>query len=435
MWRRAAPLLLLACLPAALEAGDGPDHALAEKVQHALQRVADEMHAKYDMSLAGAFYSPRLSLAVAAGYTDSGLGMGTATRKGKPDDLYVWGSTTKMFTAPAVLRLVEGGIVALTDPIAEHIDPIFSHLSGGRTLADHFGSAIGAVQVGHLLHMTSGIADYDQGPFSKAQFANRSKAFGPVEIILNYVTPQLQSRPGSSQQYCSTNYILLGLVLAGHYHRQDTTWSWQDLDQASVIPDALRKAFNHSQFALSGPCKDFTPVHGFMESYPTASLPAQDVWNVSCLGGWTAGNYIGSVSDVARFTYELYNKMSPGIISTASQALLTDFTAPGFFHQFKFYGMGTFSLDWSVGDAEAYGHVGDTYGYQSQTTYFPGHDFVISVATNVETTSQAQPADFTCLAYHAIVSVLNGTSPPSCTFTVPTRFIGKCVCSGDSITV
>ena len=33
--------------------------------------------------------------------------------------------------------------------------------------------------------------------------------------------------------------------------------------------------------------------------------------------------------------------------------------------------MGTFNLDWSVG-ADAYGHVGDTYGYQSQTTYIPG---------------------------------------------------------------
>jgi hypothetical protein len=45
-------------------------------------------------------------------------------------------------------------------------------------------------------------------------------------------------------------------------------------------------------------------------------------------------------------------------------------------HGFSFYGMGTFSLDWSVSTANqtitAYGHVGDTYGYQSQTTYFPG---------------------------------------------------------------
>ncbi len=48
---------------------------------------------------------------------------------------------------------------------------------------------------------------------------------------------------------------------------------------------------------------------------------------------------------------------------------------------FKFYGMGTFNLDWSIGGGkDAYGHVGDTYGYQSQTTYVPEDDFVITVS-------------------------------------------------------
>lgn len=69
----------------------------------------------------------------------------------------------------------------------------------------------------------------------------------------------------------------------------------------------------HLGYLRSGPCSDFTPVHGFMEFYPSASLPKQDVWDVSCLGGWTAGNYVGSVADVARFTYELYNTKMLGI--------------------------------------------------------------------------------------------------------------------------
>ena len=48
---------------------------------------------------------------------------------------------------------------------------------------------------------------------------------------------------------------------------------------------------------------------------------------------------------------------------------------------FKFYGMGTFNLAWSIGGGkDAYGHVGDTYGYQSQTTYVPEDDFVITVS-------------------------------------------------------
>merc|ERR1712232_904133 len=113
---------------------------------------------------------------------------------------------------------------------------------------------------------------------------------------------------------------------------------------------------------------------------------------------------------------------------------MTDFSVNGE-TDFKFYGMGTFSLDWSVGkvpwDAEAYGHVGDTYGYQSQTTYFPLYDFALSVATNVETSSQAQPADATCQAYHEVKAVLTADprGPPNCTFFVPSRFIGTCTCA------
>jgi CubicO group peptidase (beta-lactamase class C family) len=405
--------------------------AVEDSLSAALQRVANKMQSKYNMSIAAAFYSPKTSTAVAAGYTDAGLGIGTPTRRALPDDLYVWGSTTKMFTASAILQLVENGTVALTDPITKHIDPILQHLNG-TTLSQYFDNRIQDVELQHLLHMTSGIADYDGEAYAHAQFANRSKDFGPVEII-QYVSRRLKHAPGTSQSYCSTNYILLGLVLANHYHKTGSTWSWQGYDQMSVIPDALRKAFHASRFITSGTCQDHTPVHGFMQSYSTASLPPQDVWNVSCVGGWTAGNYVGSVADVARFSYELWSNKNSNIVSATSLARMTNFTAPSSWpgHKFKFYGMGTFSLDWSIGDGEAFGHVGDTYGYQSQTTYFPELDFVISVATNVETSSQAQPADFTCLAYHEVKALLDGTTAPTCTFTVPHRFIGTCKCSSE----
>jgi len=406
---------------------------LGDDINSALQRVANQMQAKYNMSIAAAFFSPTLKTSVAAGYTDSGLGIGTPTRKALPDDVYVWGSTTKMFTGAAVLQLVDAGRVALTDAITLHIDPILVHLCG-KTLMQHFGEAIKAVQIQHLLHMTSGIADYDGESYARAQFANRSKDFSPVEIISNYVSTNLTYTPGTMQSYCSTNYILLGLVLANHYHKNGSTWSWQGYDQLSVIPGALQKAFKTSQFLTAGTCKDHTPVHGFMESYSSASLPPQDVWNVSCVGGWTAGNYLGSVDDVARFSYELWSTKKHNIVSADAQSHLVNFSAPSpWGHSFKFYGMGTFSLDWSIGDGEAYGHVGDTYGYQSQTTYFPEADFVLSVATNVETTSQAQPADFTCLAYHEVKAALDGTPAPKCTFVVPHQFIGTCKCSSDVI--
>mmetsp|Transcript_55413 Transcript_55413/g.124547 ORF Transcript_55413/g.124547 Transcript_55413/m.124547 type:complete len:420 (-) Transcript_55413:34-1293(-) len=397
-----------------------------EGLKNTLQEIANEMHTKYDMSLAAAVHAPWAQFQVAAGYTDRGLGMGAATRKAEVDDAYVWGSTTKMFTAPAVLQLVERGLVSLKDRISVHIDPVLKHI--GLSLEQHFGADIHAVQIIDLLHMTSGIADYDGISYTRDQFANRSKSFSPVEIIFNYTPSAMTFAPGTRQEYCSTNYVMLGLVLLRFQHSE--AWAWQSYNQKTVIPAGIRNQFNESKFALSGPCDDISPVHGYMESYGHSQLPPQETSNVSCLGGWTAGNYVGSVRDVAHFTYELYSQKSERVISLASKQLLTNFTP------FNFYGVGTFNLAWSVGGGiDAYGHVGDTYGYQSQTTYFPVLDFAITVGTNIETNSQAQPADFTCIAYHALVANMSGSPRPSCTFTVPRRFIGTCTCHDEVLIV
>ena len=69
--------------------------------------------------------------------------------------------------------------------------------------------------------------------------------------LLAFITSiHLNSPPWNLRMYCSTNYILLGLVLATHYHQPDSPWSWQQYDQFTVIPKALQKAFQHSKFVM-----------------------------------------------------------------------------------------------------------------------------------------------------------------------------------------
>lgn len=242
----------------------------------------------------------------------------------------------------------------------------------------------------------------DRPPYTEAQFADRAHDFTPIEILSRFV-PKLPwwARPGSEQRYCSANYILLGLLLAAHA-TPPTSGEWTRYNQMSVVPPALRARLNRSLFVDAGRCADHTPVHGFMQSYEGLKLPPQDVHNLSCVSGWTAGNFLGPVEEVAWFTRELYR---PGgsVVSATAQRHMTDFSAPGG-SSVAFYGMGTFNLAWSIGPLDgsgppAYGHVGDTYGYQSQTTYFPHLDAALAVATNVETDSQAQPADATWVTH------------------------------------
>lgn len=55
------------------------------------------------------------------------------------------------------------------------------------------------VKIHHLLHMTSGVSDYDGEAYAKAQFADRTHDFSPIEIIGNFVSPTLKSPPGTKQ--------------------------------------------------------------------------------------------------------------------------------------------------------------------------------------------------------------------------------------------
>ena len=138
-------------------------------------------------------------------------------------------------------------------------------------------------------------------------------------------------------------------------------------------------------------------------------------------GGWTAGNLVASPADVARFAHALYR---PGgaVVSAARRAEMLDFGPHAF------YGMGTFNLNWTTGSHAAYGHVGDTYGYQSAVTYFADLDGTLAVGTNGETTSQAQPSDATCRVYQALRARAKGAPPPQCRFESQGHFFGRCAC-------
>ena len=143
-------LLALLLTSAALE----PESA----VRTALQREADRVSLKYGTAVTAAIHSQTLKVAVASGHTDAGLGMGVPTRLAKPNDEFVWGSVTKMFTAPAVLQLVEKGTVGLDDLAAGHVDPMLK--PRGATFARQFGlRAASSIRIRHLLHMTSGLGD------------------------------------------------------------------------------------------------------------------------------------------------------------------------------------------------------------------------------------------------------------------------------------
>ena len=135
-----------------------------------------------------------------------------------------------------------------------------------------------------------------------------------------------------------------------------------------------------SKFADAGPCSRFTPVHGYMQQYD--KQPTIDAWNVSCLGGWTAGNYVADVRDIAIFTKALYNL--EGVVSNASRSVMTDWGSS----KYGWYGAGTFNLAFSVGRRAGRGSCGFSPVSLEREALFLGDLSLSRVCQRLSTPSQ-----------------------------------------------
>lgn len=127
-------------------------------------------------------------------------GFGSANGSGRPataNTPFVLGSTTKSFTALAVMQLVDAGEVSLETPIARYVPEL--------QLADR---AERQVTVRHLLNQTSGIPGLAGGRLL------RSVGDGAMEdVVAELKGTKLSAAPGSRFEYANANYVLLGLVI------------------------------------------------------------------------------------------------------------------------------------------------------------------------------------------------------------------------------
>jgi CubicO group peptidase (beta-lactamase class C family) len=119
-------------------------------------------------------------------------------------------SVTKMFTAAAVGRLVDRGVLRFDDPLAE------------RLPADQLPAAAGrAVTLHHLLSHTSGLRDYhaEVGPGggdAAADVWRQAASYAmrrPADFLPLFSQLPARAAPGPPAVYTDAGFILLGLVL------------------------------------------------------------------------------------------------------------------------------------------------------------------------------------------------------------------------------
>jgi len=357
-------------------------------------------------------------LALAAGYNNMQQKVPATV-----NDKFLFGSATKMLTATSVLKLVEAGTIALDEPAYPGIDALIAKAAPKtrykwRSLKEVFGPTIVNVTVRHLLHMTSGILDYDNGNLRSFQNAHPMYDITPWDI-LNMAPKKFACPPGTCGAYSSTNFVLLGLLLAHHANASD----WDTYDQRQVFLPQRAAQYNRTFFPLHGPCSKFPHVaHGYQQPPPGYF----DVFNISCLGGWTCGNLAAPIQDVADFTYDLFGPEEVFVSNRTKQEMQKfGYLAAGAFP--AWYGLGTMLLKFSNHSSDHkyhsdfVGHGGATYGFYSMTGYHKEHDFSLAIGTNMETpVFQENMFDEFNAVYYTVVNALIPPTPAPAPTPTPT---------------
>eukprot|EP00937_MAST-01D_sp_MAST-1D-sp2_P002466 g2466.t1 len=421
-------------LPAKLGYGDTPTDGVPIGSTLRFISIVDAKAKTYNCSVSIAFKNADHEVAVAAGTADFSTGRAVTV-----DDKFAWGSGTKPLTGASILKLVSEGQFGLETPVHEVVDPMLAAAAKRdptqkfTSLADLWGAEnVTDIVIGQLLNMTSGIPDFDTAKghgamtdsLRKELYANPGKSYSPIDLMqLPWVAggyyPCHDVGPHWHKCYSSTNFMILGLILAN-------ATAWDAFDQRSYLPAALRGSLD---FAVAGNPAAHGCVHGYdRTSYnmPEGHSNDQDVAGVAGVyAGWTASDLVGTPADVAKLAWAIYGP-EPTVLPKAnadwmaSTALARD------------YGLATFNLARDTGQdgayGDAYGHLGATYGYQSQLVYFPKLEFALTVATNIETNTQGQPKDALCFAYNAVASLML-QQDIQCTYAPSSYYGSGCNCT------
>lgn len=119
-------------------------------------------------------------------------------------------SITKMFTAAVILQLVDEGRLNL-DTSAQSLLPDYDLTDLHTVKGIRYGAQ---VTVRHLLHQTSGLADYYQGPFERSLMRNEDQSYGLDDVLRMAKALPPKSAPNDRRSfYSDTNFQLLGTII------------------------------------------------------------------------------------------------------------------------------------------------------------------------------------------------------------------------------
>ncbi|HIE4562206.1 TPA: serine hydrolase domain-containing protein [Stenotrophomonas maltophilia] len=254
-------------------------------------------------------------------------------------------SSNKMFTAVAILQLVQEGKLSLDDTIGKH-------------LPDYPNKAVaGTVNVRQLLTHTSGLGDFFGDDFE--QYSASLKTLD--DYVQRFAKDAPQFTPGSQDSYSNYGFIVLGRIIEAVSGQSYYAYVEQHiLGPAGMTGTGFEpETVNVPQRAVAYTKKDGQWVR------ETKSLP----WR-----GMSAGGGYSTVSDMVAFAEALRSGklVSPALLQQATTAQ----------NHKSWYGFG-FVVQ-GEGREHQYGHEGGAPGSNSAIVVMPAQGYVIVGLANVD---------------------------------------------------
>jgi D-alanyl-D-alanine carboxypeptidase len=341
--------LLLAAIPAAAQAQERTDRALASYVDSVANAAVAEHR------------TPGVSVAIVKrGKTVLAKGYGYADLENDvpatAETVYRIGSITKQFTAAGIMRLAEQGKLSLDDTLQKFL-PTFP-AQGNR------------VTIRHLLNHTSGIKSYTSlGP--KWQRVIRLDLV-PDSVAALFANEPFDFKPGDRWLYDNSGYFLLGMIIekisgkAYGQYVQDEFFTPLGLTSTVYCDQAPLIKHRAQGYAT-------TPNGQFVNAEP-----------LSMTQPYAAGSLCSTVTDLAKWTAALAGGK---VVSPASYKQMT---TPLTLNDGKplTYGFGL-----GVGALRGHrqiNHNGGINGFVSELHHYVDDSLVTVVLTNVASATAPQ---------------------------------------------
>ncbi|WP_412850840.1 serine hydrolase [Chryseobacterium sp. PMSZPI] len=270
--------------------------------------------------------------------------------KNKPDTKFNLASINKMFTAIAIMQLVESGKISLQDKVGQYLLDY-----PNKTVAD-------SVTIHQLLTHTSGMSSFweEYDKIAKVNFKTVS-AYLPL-----FADKKLAFAPGSDFLYSNSGYMVLGLII-----EKVSGQNYFDFVKEHVYQPA--KMINTDAYELDNAISNLAIGY-------TMSLEEPGQWKNNIFSniakGTPAGGGYSTAEDLLSFANALQNN---NLLTKESTALCTSGKVK--YREGK-YGYG-FEEN-IINGHRIIGHTGGHDGIACELMIYPDLDYTVVILTNGE---------------------------------------------------